>query len=91
MITDVLLSIFTYIASFIVSLLPAYTGLPAQVESALAWMIGLMNDIGGFIPLGTFLTILKLTIAIELGIMVFRFFAWLFKWNIHTPAHTTSV
>jgi len=89
MITDAFITIITNIVQFIIGLFPAYTGLPTQLDSGLTWILGLLNDIGGFIPLDTFFTILGLIVSLETGILLFRFFAWVFKWNIHATNTAT--
>lgn len=70
------------LVTWILGLLPAYTGMPSGVTNAVAWFSGKVKGISCFMPVDTMWTILQFAIEVSLVLLVFRFFTWLFKWKL---------
>jgi len=79
MITDALINFGALIGEFFIGILPAFSGLPSGLSSALNWMLGLMRGIADLLPMTTIMQIVLLTAAIEISLLGFRFVAWLLR------------
>jgi len=66
--------------SWLISLFPAYEGLPAGFSTAVATFSGNVRSFECVFPLDTLWDILVLNFWIALALLVFRFFRWVFKW-----------
>lgn len=77
MITDAVLYIYTSVASFLLSLFPTYTGLPAELTTSFVWFANQTNLVCSFVPCQTFRTIILLAIGVELTLLGFYIVSWL--------------
>jgi hypothetical protein len=77
---------FAYLqVKFVLSMLPSYNGLPSGLQNALSWIFGVNAGLSQFVPVSTIYTIVLLIMTVEIGILGFRFFAWLFHWQVSSP------
>jgi hypothetical protein len=81
MITDGLISLPIAVLTYLVGLLPDYSGLPSGMETAITTIGSYIAQTGDILPLDTIGTVIGLIIAIELVIMTFNTLAWLFHWK----------
>jgi len=78
MITDKLIDLIYAIANFIISLFPAYTGLPTGMHSAIDYVFSSIAAIADFFPMSTVWTIFFLWASIEVSLMVIKMILWAF-------------
>lgn len=76
-----LLNILYSIITFLLDLLPAFTGLPSGLSSAVVTAGSYIAGIVAFFPATTLFQIALLEIGIELAILLFHFLAWVFHWR----------
>jgi len=81
MITDGFLNLVLTIVTWIISWFPAYTGLPSGMTSSMSWITSKVGGVGCILPTDTYVTQFLIIIAVAAGLLMFRFFAWLFKWK----------
>jgi len=81
MITDGLISLPLAVLSFLIGLLPSYSGLPTGMASAIDTIASYMWAIGDLLPTDTIWIIVLLVFAIEIVIMAFNTVAWLLHWK----------
>jgi len=85
MVTTGLINFGYLIISWVLSLLPVYTGLPTEIQSALTWIGGTGAGLSCIVPVDTYraqILIIVYTAVILLGI---RFFAWIFNRKMNHP------
>lgn len=82
MIVDKFIEYFFFLPiSYILSFFPAYTGLPASLETGIDYLASFTSTAGDIFPIGTFYTIIGLTLTLEAGILAFTTVAWLIHWR----------
>jgi len=81
MITSAFIFLFATMLGLVLDILPSYAGLPAGLDTALNYIFGLIAGISDFVPMDTVWTLLLLSLGIELSILGFNFFQWLFHWK----------
>lgn len=77
MITTALLNFGFYVANFILSIFPASSGFPAEVDTAIDYIAGYVGILDPIFPLDTMLSILTLVITFELAIFGFKGVRWI--------------
>lgn len=74
---------FAYIiVAWVLSLLPAYDGLPSGITSGASTIAGYMKGLDCIVPVATYQAQFAIIAGIALALLGFRFFAWLFKWRV---------
>lgn len=71
MIFQLFFSVFTFIISALIALLPAPSALPGGISSAVDFFVTYVHPWGAYIPLGTLFTIVGLIVVIEASLNVF--------------------
>lgn len=79
MIVTFFLTIAYAFISGLIGLLPASTGLPAGISTALAYIINSLNSFSYLIPVGALLGSLAVVILYEGGIWAFHGIIWIWK------------
>lgn len=81
MITDGLISLPIAVLSYIIGLLPTYTGLPSGMSTSILWVGQQTVALGDLLPLDTIWQIIMLIVTIEIAILAFNTVAWLLHWK----------
>jgi len=81
MIIDAIISLPIAVLSYIVGLMPTYSGIPSTMSTAIDYILNLTLKVGDILPTSTMWQVALLTITIELAIMSFRIVAWFLHWN----------
>jgi len=81
MIIDAIISLPIAVLSYIVGLLPTYSGLPSTMSTAIDYILNMTLKVGDILPTATMWQVALSIMTIELAIMGFRTVAWLLHWN----------
>lgn len=79
MITTFFLQMITSVFSSLVSVLPVSTGLPTGISTAFQFVMYQVSQWTFILPIGTVLTILGYTIAIELALWGWHAGVWFYR------------
>jgi len=85
MITTGILTFGYTVIQWILGLLPAYTGLPNQITSALAWIGGTGAGISCIVPVDTYRAQILIIMYTAGILLLVRFFAWIFNRKMKHP------
>jgi len=85
MIVDFFLNAIRVTLEFAIGYLPAYTGLPSGMETAINFVGQSLMTVSEWIPLDTLVQYFLYVVYIEIGISLFRLLAWIFHWNQANP------
>jgi len=80
MITNALIALALAIVGGILSIFPDSSGLPPQVDDAVAYIGGYAGILDPLVPLATMATIISLLITVELSIFAFKGLRWIFSY-----------
>jgi len=85
MVTTGLINLGYTIISWILGLLPEYTGLPTGLQNALTWIGGTGAGLNCIVPVDTYRAQILIIMYTALILLTVRFFAWLFNRNMEHP------
>jgi len=80
--TSYLVHLLASLLAWLVGLLPSYSGLPAQVTASVGTLSANMKGLDCIIPVATYKAQFAIVAAIAFALLMFRFFAWAFRWKV---------
>jgi hypothetical protein len=80
MIISTITNIAYYFVNLIISIFPIGGGFPEEVHNASQAIGGYLNILSPLVPLATLSTVVGLVFALELSLLGFRTFKWLFSY-----------
>lgn len=79
MITTGLINFGYYLLGLISQIFPISTGFPSEVGSAFTWLGGYVGMLDPLVPISTLGTTVGIAVSLELLILTFRIFTWIFS------------
>jgi len=85
MVTTGLINFGYLIISWVLSLLPVYTGFPTEMQNAITWIGGTGAGLSCIVPVDTYRAQIVIIVYLAIILLGIRFFAWIFNREMKHP------
>jgi len=85
MITTGILTFLNSVIAWIISIFPAYTGLPTELQNAITWIGGTGAGMACIVPVDTYRAQILIIMYTAGLLLLVRFFAWMFNRKMNHP------